>query len=244
MLQRNRKSFRRAAQNDASFYGEELSFAAAEAYKRLRANIDFSLPVDEKKCRIIGVTSSLSGEGKSTTSINLAFTMAQSSKNVLLMEGDLRLPTISQRLGLKANPGLSNLLAGQCTLTETLQKTNLAPNIRFISAGTLPPNPTELIGSDRMEKTLATLAQVFDVIIIDLPPVVSVSDTLAVAKYLDGVLLVVRQDYCDLGSLHETVKQLEFSKAKVLGFVMTDAKSHKSPYRKYSKDYSRYGYSK
>lgn len=244
MLRRKKQPVGAPSSGEPLVYGEELSFAASEAYKRLRTNIEFSLPKDEKSCRIIGITSSLSGEGKSTTSINLAYTMAQSSKNVLLLEGDLRLPTISEHLGLKNQLGLSNLLIGQCSGSEILQKTSLAPNIRVVSAGSLPPNPSELLASDRMGKTLEAFAQVFDVIIIDLPPVVSVSDALAISKFLDGILVVVRQDYCDSKSLHETISQLNFSKARILGFVMTDAKTRKKSYRNYNKDYDRYRYNK
>lgn len=224
--------------------GDGLSFAAKESYKRLRTNIEFSMLKEAESCRIIGITSSLSGEGKTTTAINLAYTMAQTEKNVLLIEADMRLPTICRRLGLKSFSGLSNLLIGQCSGVEVLQKTALAPNVRVVSAGDLPPNPTEMLGSARMQNTLKTLSDYFSVIIVDLPPICSVSDALAVSKYLDGMLLVVRQDYCDESSLRETVKQLEFSKAKIGGFVITDSKVQKKPYKRYGMKNSYYDYEK
>lgn len=239
-----RRNERGSAALDEHSIGDTLSFAAKEAYKRLRTNIDFSLPKDSKNCRIIGITSSLSGEGKSTTAINLAYTMAQAEKHVLLIEADMRLPTVYRRLGLKSAPGLSNLLIGQCSATDILQKTSLSSNIRVISAGDLPPNPTELLDSVRMRNTLEVLSGFFSVIIVDLPPVISVSDALSVSKYLDGMLLVVRQDYCDVASLRATINQLDFSKAKTAGFVVTDAKIQKKPYKRYGKKYGYYDYAK
>src|SRR5699024_285672 len=114
--------------------GENLSFAAAEAYKLLRTNLGFSLS-DSTGCKVIGVTSAMKGEGKSTTSINMAYTMAQSGGRVLLMEADLRLPTVAKRLGLKQKPGITNLLVGQVSGNEILQRTNLISNLWVASAG-------------------------------------------------------------------------------------------------------------
>lgn len=149
--------------------GENLSFAAAEAYKLLRTNLGFSLS-DNTGCKVIGVTSAMKGEGKSTTSINMAYTMDQSGGRVLLMEADLRLPTVAKRLGLKQKPGITNLLVGQVPGNEILQKTNLISNLRVASAGDIPPNPAELLGSANMKTTIQTMSEAFDVIIVDLPP--------------------------------------------------------------------------
>lgn len=212
--------------------GNNLTFAAAEAYKLLRTNLEFSLPA-EKKCKIIGVTSALRGEGKSTTSVNIAYTIAQSGGKVLLIEADLRLPTLAKRLSVKHRPGLSNLLVGQCTGNDILQRSNLIPNLWVSTAGDIPPNPAELLGSDNMKQTIEAMQSVFDVIVVDLPPVTAVSDALIVSKLVDGMVVVVRQDYCDRRAADEVVRQLRFVEAKILGFVMTGADTQKKGYKRY-----------
>ena len=212
--------------------GANLNFAAAEAYKLLRTNLAFSLPVKDG-CQIIGVTSALRGEGKSTTAINIAYTIAQTQKNVLLIEADLRLSTIARRLQLRAKPGLTNLMIGQYSGNDVLQKSGLHPNLWVITAGDTPPNPAELLGSKPMEVALKAMSELFDVIVMDLPPVTAVTDALVVSKHLDGMLVVVRQDYCDRAAVDEAVRQLRFADTKILGFVMTGANTHKKAYKRY-----------
>ena len=129
-----------------------LSFAAAEAYKLLRTNLLFSLP--DKPCRIIGVTSSVRGEGKSTTSVNLAFTFAQTGKRVLLIDADMRLPSIATKLDMHGTPGLSNLLAGLNSERHCIRKSENFDNWFILPAGDIPPNPSELLGSERMHSML------------------------------------------------------------------------------------------
>ena len=221
------------------FIGSKLNFAAAEAYKLLRTNLNFSAP-DKNGCRIIGVTSSLQSEGKSMTSINTAYTLAQSGQKVLLLEADLRLPTIGKRLRLASRPGLSNCLAGQVSVEDTLQKSDIIDGLTVMTAGDVPPNPAELLESDRMKTLLDHLATKFDTIMIDLPPVGVVSDAVVLSKLVSGYILVVRQKVCDKATLDEVVRQLEFVNAKILGFVMTDADYEKKSY----KHYGRYHYSK
>ena len=219
--------------------GENLSFAAAEAYKLLRTNLGFSLS-DNSGCKVIGVTSAMKGEGKSTTSINMAYTMAQNGGRVLLMEADLRLPTVAKRLGLKQKPGITNLLVGQVPGNDILQRTNLISNLWVAAAGDIPPNPAELLGSANMKTTIQTMADAFDVIIVDLPPITAVTDAVLVSKIVDGMVVVVRQNYCDRDSLEEVVRQLRFANAKILGFVMTGADVQRKNYRRYGKSYGDY----
>lgn len=200
--------------------GERLSFAAAEAYKLLRTNIQFALP-DEQKCRVVGVTSSLSGEGKSTTAVNLGYMLAAAGEQVLLIEADMRLPRLARRMGMQTSPGLSNVLAGLCSIDDVLQATALQSQLRFLSAGDIPPNPSELLGSKAMGMLLQVLAERFDFIILDLPPMGEVTDALVASKLTDGMLVVVRQRYAERRALADTVRQLKYANAKVLGFVMT-----------------------
>ena len=240
MPRRNKRTDRViSAAERRKMIGPGLNFAAAEAYKVLRTNLMFSLP-DENKCRIIGVTSALRGEGKSTTSINLAYTIAQTGKKTLLMEADMRLGNTAQSLGIASTPGLSNLLVGINSGNEVLQKSGLLDNLFVVAAGDVPPNPAELLGSDRMDKVLEIMAENFDFIVIDLPPVTAVSDAAIVSKLVNGMVVVVRQDYCDRQSLHETMRQLEFLGVKILGFVMTNSALQKKNYKKYGK-YGKYG---
>lgn len=226
----------------AKTIGKGLSFGAAEAYKLLRANLAFSLP-DSTKSKVIGVTSSLRGEAKSTTSLNLAYTMAETGKRVLLIEGDMRLPVLGKRLGIKPAPGLSNLLAGQNSGNDVLQNSGLLTNLKVITAGNIPPNPAELLDSNQMEVTLKVMRDYFDVVIVDLPPVTAVSDAATISKYLDGIVVVVRQEYCDKRSLDDTVRQLRFVNAKILGFVLSDSNQQSKNYKRYGKNYA-YGDSK
>lgn len=212
--------------------GPNLNFAAAEAYKLLRTNLEFSLPGGEG-CKTIGVTSALRGEGKSTSSVNIAYAIAQTGRKVLLMEADLRLSNIGKRLGIPSKPGLTNLMIGQCTGSQAIQKSGLNPNLWVITAGNTPPNPAELLGSAAMESTLKAMSELFDVIVVDLPPVTAVTDTLVVSKLLDGMVVVVRQDYCDKGAVDETVRQLRFADARILGFVVTGADTQKKAYKRY-----------
>lgn len=212
--------------------GSNMHFAAAEAYKLLRTNLSFS-STEEKECKVIGVTSSMKGEGKSTTSVNLAYTMAQVGKKILLIEADLRLPTMSKRLHVQAQPGLSNLLVGQCSGNEVLQKSGLIPTLWVITAGNVPPNPAELLGSKPMKETINRLSDFFDLIIVDLPPVTAVSDAAIMSKMVDGIVMVVRQDVCDRASLDESIRQLRFSGGRILGFVMTGSDMQKKNYKRY-----------
>ena len=228
------------AEDQRRMIGDGLSFAASEAYKLLRTNLMFSLP-DESGCQIIGVTSAMRGEGKSTTAINMAYSMAQTGQRVLLLEADLRLPNIAKRLHIASKPGISNLLAGQCKGSEVLQASGLMENLAVIVAGDTPPNPAELLSSKQMKIVVNSLAKSFDMIVVDLPPVNVVSDALIVSKMISGMVVVVRQDFCDRASLAEVVRKLRFAETKILGFVMTGSNVHKKNYKRYGSDYADYG---
>ena len=218
---------------------DNLSFAAAEAYKLLRTNLLFSTP--EKPCRIVGVTSSMRGEGKSTTAANIAYTIAQSGKRVLLIDADMRLPTAHNKIGVKASPGLSNLLAGLSREKNAIQVSPYYENWYVLAAGDIPPNPSELLGSQRMEALLKSLSEIFDYIIIDLPPIDIVADALVISPWTDGLVVVVRQNYTSRRALDECMYQIRKIGAKFLGFIMTDVSAEKGSYGKYGK-YKKYGY--
>ena len=222
--------------------GGNISFAAAEAYKLLRTKLQFSF-ADEGDCRVIGVSSALTGEGKSLSAVNLAYSMSQLGKRVLLMDCDMHRPTLADKLPIQKTPGLSDFLSGQTSADKLLQLCGIKDEERAfhaISAGRTPPNPMELLSSRRMEMMLERLRQSYDYIILDLPPVGEVGDALAVAKLTDGMLLVVRQNYCDRTVLNSAVRQFAFVDAKILGVVFnctteSTGKYGKQYYRKYYK---------
>lgn len=232
--------------------GENISFASSEAYKLLRTKLQFAFADDENGCRVIGLSSALSGEGKSVTAVNLAYTMSQLNKRVILVDCDMRRPTIAEKLGIQKKPGFSSYLTGQEHLDNLIQYCGMANDekaFHVITAGENPPNPVELLSSSRMSKGLAILREHYDYVILDLPPVGEVSDALAVAKETDGMLLVVRQEYCNRPVLSDAVRQFEFVDAKILGVVFNCTKEDggkygygKGYYRKYYKRYyNRYG---
>ena len=219
---------------------ENLSFAASEAYKLLRTNLSFSMP--EKDCHIIGVTSSVRGEGKSTTSVNLSYTIAQSGKRVLLIDGDMRLPSVATKLDIKLSPGLSNLIAGLSSEGKCMRQSKEFENWYILPAGDIPPNPSELLGSERMHSILQRYEELFDVIILDLPPVNIVADALVISKWMDGLVAVVRQNYTDRRALADCMYQVEKLGSHFLGFVMTDAAVGSTGYKSYGKYGKSYGY--
>ena len=220
---------------------ENLSFSASESYKLLRTNLSFSFP-DEEGCKIIGITSAINGEGKSTTSINLAYVIAQAGDRVLLLDGDMRLPTIAKKLDIKPAPGLSNILAGQAKCDDVIQQSSLNEHLKIVTAGDIPPNPSELVNSAKMGIVLEELASKFDYIIVDLPPLNMVVDAAIIAKKINGIVLTVRKDCCKRSDVDSAVKQLEFANARLLGFVFTGADSEKRGYKRYGKyKYSYYG---
>lgn len=221
--------------SEASKLGKELSFAASEAYKLLRTNITLSLPQDQ--CQVLGITSSGPSEGKSTTAMNLAYSFALSDKRVLLVESDMRKPTISTRLDIAQKPGLSNFLLNLNALSECTRKCQLHENITILSAGDVPPNPAELLESSKIDGLIESARKHFDVVIFDLPPINVVTDALVVSTKVDGNIIVVRSDITTKKEVAEVVNALTFAKAKILGFVLTDTNLASKSYGKYKKGY-------
>ena len=213
---------------------KNLEFTATEQYKLIRANLDFTLPEDEK-CPVIGVTSSMRGEGKSTTAVNLSYVFAEKGSKVLIIDADLRLPSIAKKLGVKSSPGLADLLRGRGAQISEF-KTHLLSNWFVLPSGDIPPNPSELLGSGRMENILNRLREIFDYIIIDLPPVNIVSDAVSISGLISGMIVVIREEYTEKKELERCFRQLKLSNVHVLGCVMNEAKSEGGSYGKYRKN--------
>ncbi len=219
--------------------GQDMGFAASEAYKLLRTKLQFSF-VDGKTSHVIGLSSAMAGEGKSLTAVNLAYTLSQLDKKVVLLDCDMRRPTLAEKLRIQKKPGLSSCLTGQIPLEQLLQNCGIrgAENaFQVIAAGQNPPNPIELLSSQAMKDTLDTLRANYDYVILDLPPVGEVSDALATANLVDGMLLVVRQDYCTAPALSSTVSQFEFTQCKILGLVLNCASEGHGKYGYYKRKY-------
>ena len=242
MANKKKAAAPRSNENSMSIIGSKLNFEGREAYNLLRTNLMFATKRNDRNARVIGITSSTHGEGKSLTVINLAYSIAESGRKVILVECDLRLPTLRKKLNLPRSTGLSNILAGINSEKATLHSDVLIKGLDFVQAGDIPPNPSELLGSKAFTNLIDTLADNYDVILLDLPPIGKVSDALVVSRCTDGLVIVVRNDYTNASELDYTLRQCELVDAKVLGFVYngSGAKSKKYKYG-YGNKYA-YGY--
>lgn len=223
----------------SNLIGENLSFAAKEAYKLLRTNLMFSFP-NEGEGRVIGITSAVQNEGKSLTSCNTAYALAEAGAKVLLLEADLRKPTVASKMRLARTLGLTNVLVSRMDVEEVIQTCDMVAGLDVITSGDIPPNPSELLGSNRMEQVIAELRKKYDYIIADLPPVTVVSDTLAISKNLDGVVMVVRSGISEKKILAEAMRQLKMVKMRILGFVYRAESGNNKSYKRYGYKYYKY----
>jgi capsular exopolysaccharide synthesis family protein len=191
----------------------------SEAYRTLRTNITFSA-VDQEIQKIL-VTSSQQGEGKSTTIANLAVAYAMENKKVLLIDADLRKPSLHQFF-LKSNRrGLTNILVNQAKIAEAIVETDVA-NLSFLPSGPIPPNPSELLASKKMRSLLEDLETEFDLILVDSPPALALTDAQILSTMCDGVLLVVKHGKAKQQIVKKTLLNLQHVKAKVLGVVINN----------------------
>ena len=221
---------------------DNAPFEYVEAYKALRTNFNFITA--NRMNRKIVVTSALRDEGKSSLAINLAISLAQAHNKVLLIDADLRNPSLHRYLRImKDNKiGLSKLLSGDVKVGDCLLHTEFGFDL--IAGGLVPPNPAELIGSDAMRDLLAVAAKHYDYIICDAPPVGIITDAAALSPLCDGVLYVIRQNYANKNQIHDAINKLHTVNAKILGTVMTQCITSKNSGRRYAyRGYSyRYGY--
>ncbi|MBQ7817917.1 MAG: CpsD/CapB family tyrosine-protein kinase [Oscillospiraceae bacterium] len=226
------RKIKKAAEKE-HLISKEVPFAVEEAYKSLRTNLIFSLP--EENCKVVEVTSSLQREGKSITATNLAISLSKNGSRVVLVDCDLRLPTVARKLRIDQKPGLTNLLFGMNKMHEVIN--HHVSGIDVIPSGDLPPNPSEVLGSQNMKVAIDHLAQHYDYVILDTPPVGVVSDAVILSKYASGVMLVVRAGRTNLENVNNAVETLKMANANILGFVMTDADEKKQYYDKYGYTY-------
>jgi polysaccharide biosynthesis transport protein len=204
----------------------------AEAYRMLRTNLLFSEPVHGLKTLV--VTSAVPQEGKTTTAANLAVAYAQQGYSVLLVDCDLRCARIHELLQVPLEPGLTQLLLGDKDATEVIKSTAVE-QLFVLPAGTLPENPSELVGSARLRKALDALAESFDIVIIDSPPVLVVPEAAILSKQVDGVLLVVRAEHTEREVARRAAHQLTVLGARVIGTVLNGAAGREVKYNAYYK---------
>jgi len=202
----------------------------AEQFRTIRTNIQFS-SIDQELQTII-VTSSGPAEGKSTTTANLAVVFAQQGKRVLLIDADLRKPTVHYTFRQENHIGLSNVLTRQSTLQEAVKVTS-QDKLWVLSSGPIPPNPSELLGSKGMQTLLEQAKEEYDVIILDTPPVLAVTDAQILSNTADGVVLVVSSGKTETESAKKAKELLESAKAKILGVVLNNKKVQDSQYYYY-----------
>lgn len=212
-------------------------FSVREAYKITRTNLMFSTP--EEGCKVIAVTSAFPGEGKTTTCTNMALSFGEMGKRVLLIDCDLRKAQIHNIFGLDNQLGASNVLAGFAQVTEAIRILH-DHQIHVITSGNVPPNPAELLASEKMHRVLEELKTAYDYIFIDTPPVNLVTDAVALSHSISGMVLVTRQGKSTHRDISQALDKLNFAKVKVLGMIMTGEKHKGGSYGKYGK-YGKYG---
>lgn len=222
---------------------ENLSFAAKEAFKRLRTNLVMSFPQEDTSCHLIGVTSAQPSDGKSTIAINLAYTLSELGKKTLLIDADMRRSSIHEKAGVEKSPGLSNLMGSVNSISSamrTYQSSNSHTSFNIIPGGDPVQNPSELLNSKRMTTLLQTLSTTYDYIVIDLPPIGAVADAVSIAREIDGMLVVIRENTCPRSLLADCMQQLNYAGANVLGFVVNGALEGSGKKYQYDKKYGYY----
>lgn len=201
------------------------SSPVVEQYRTIRTNIQFASSADQSVKTLV-VTSSGPSEGKTLTSANLAIVFAQARQNVLLVDADMRKPTIHKTFQLSNEAGLSTALSTGVTPEKIAQKT-VIENLSILTSGPKPPNPSELLGSEKMNQIVKEARKQFDIVIFDMPPVVTVTDAQVMASKVDGTLLVARENWTRKDALSQAKESLDLVQARILGVIYNGAKQDK-----------------
>lgn len=222
---------------------KKVPFAVVESYKTIRTNLMFILAQNNGK--IVTFSSSNASEGKSTTAINVAVAFSQLGEKILLIDADMRRSSIHKKMRLENNSGLSDVLAGFTEFEDVV--TPLSDTLDVLTAGRVPPNPSELLGSVRFSQLIEKIREKYRYIIIDTPPTGIVSDALVISPYTDGMVLIVRDSFTPGYSIKQALSAAEFANINILGAIMNGANSRSNrrySYRRYSygKKYYKYGY--
>lgn len=220
---------------------KEFPFYIVESYKAMRTNIVFSLSTSEKK--IFAVSSADPGEGKSTTSSNIAIALAQADHKVLLIDADMRKPVQHKIFKVKNKNGLSSVIGKMVTAQQCIHK-DVVKNLDLLSAGPKPPNPSELLASEQAEKMMNELSEKYDYIVVDTPPVNVVSDAMGISKSLAGIFLVLKYGETTFDTTEKAMKKIQLADMNMLGFIVNDitGRHHGGYYYRYKDKYGYSGY--
>jgi len=206
----------------------------SEAVRRLRTNLQFIEVVDRSNSLVI--TSSIPGEGKTTTILNLAVSLADAGQRVLLIDADLRRPSVAKTLGLEGAVGLTTILLGRADLEDVVQPWQ-ATGVDVLPAGQIPPNPSELLGSKAMKSLLASVSNKYDMVLLDSPPIMPVTDAAVLSRLAGGLLLIVGTDRVHRAQLHQTLESLERAGGTILGLVANRIARRDTAAYRYGSDY-------
>lgn len=207
----------------------KIKSAALESYKTLRTNIQYSSL--DKEIKTIVITSSELNEGKTMTSINLSLTFAAAEKKVLLIDCDLRMPSIHRQFKISNLKGLSDVLISKDNLEDSIYSYN--KNLKILPAGNIPPNPSEMLSSNTMQKLIEEIKADYDIIILDSPPLIAVTDAQILSAKADGTILVVKADSTKKEAVIESKELLKKVNANILGVVLNKVKSSVKKYSGY-----------
>jgi capsular exopolysaccharide synthesis family protein len=208
---------------------KEPKSIGAESYRTLRTNIQYSS--FDKKYKVIMITSSEQEEGKSTTAGNLALALAQNDKKVILIDCDLRKPSLHKKFKISNVVGLSDVIIGKDEIASAIKRYN--KDLVILTTGKIPPNPSEMLASEAMTNLIEVLKETFDYIILDTPPVQAVTDSQILSTKADGTILVVRANKTKKDSIRNTVGLLKKVNANIIGIVLNGTEVKKNQYHYY-----------
>ncbi|MCH5315953.1 MAG: CpsD/CapB family tyrosine-protein kinase [Eubacterium sp.] len=235
---KNQKSLNFTRDNQKKMLSSESPFVVKEAYNAIRTNLLFTQ--QGEKCPVFVISSPLANNGKSINAINLSISYAQMGKRTLLIDADMRNPTVHRMFSIPVKNGLSEILAG-LTDSITVSKTDVE-NLSILTAGKIPPNPAELLSSSRMDKLLDFVKAHYDCVFIDTPPINLVTDATSFATKATGYLIVVKSATTDIQDVRLAVNSLKSIDAPIVGFIFNDANASGKRYSSYYKrSYGRYG---